>query len=86
MLSSSKQKGSTQNFYLQSTQIQVKIRVVGDPHGDGVEALPGGAGAAGLADAVQGDGVPAVAIQNGGKIVFHWGKTSFSMKITAGGS
>ena len=43
------------------------------PHGNGVEALPGRAGskASGCADGVHGDGVPAMAVHDGGKIIFH---------------
>ena len=41
------------------------------PHGDGVKALLGGRGGKAGAQAVHGDGVFAVAFENGRKIVFH---------------
>ena len=45
---------------------------VRDPHGDHVEALPGGGiGRTGRAHCVDGNGVLSPAIQNGSKVVFH---------------
>ena len=41
------------------------------PHGDGVKALLGGRGGKAGAQAVHGDGIFAVAFENGRKIVFH---------------